>query len=455
MLTSPEIVALMREAVPPGQQALDEESLQRLGELTQQLMAARGEAQQEYARFLGISERAIPLPEDGLATWLDGKNVLVVGGTGCIGSKLMRQVASRCPRRLVSVGRGITDQYPGLPEAEYMQADIRDRWALKSVFDEVRPDVVFHVAAQRDPGLAEYEVHRTISTNIFGTRNVLGVSAEYGVPQVVCASTGKALRPYSPDVYTASKRISEWVIADAAASNKATIYSAARFTHVVDNSIIHNRLLDWSRGGVIRLHSADIGFYGESALESAQLLLAAGLGGRPGEMRIHAITDLGWPVTLLDVTLGVLARTSSATPIYISGYDRGYEPIPFPGLYDPLTAGEVSPLLSAFEAAKAEAMPGGAVDAFPLIVTPSAELQQRLQALDEACQSTEDPAVLRPALDQLSWTLLDATLGAVAQPVLARAAQLTAKHQGGLIPEHQRMLTAIMREAGISESALV
>jgi hypothetical protein len=100
-------------------------------------------------------------------------------------------------------------------------------------------------------------------------------------------------------------------------------------------------------------------------------------------------------------------------------------------------------------------MLGGAVDAFPLIVTPSAELQQRLQALDEACQSTEDPATLRPALDQLSWTLLDATLGAVGQPVLARAAQLTAKHQGGLIPEHQRMLAAIMREAGISESALV
>ena len=83
---------------------------------------------------------------------------------------------------------------------------------------------------------------------------------------------------------------------------------------------------------------------------------------------MHAITDLGWPVTLIDVTLGVLARTGSPTPIYISGYDRGYEPIPFPGLYDPLTAGEVSPLLSAFEAAKAEAMPGGMVDAFPLAV---------------------------------------------------------------------------------------
>ena len=163
---------------------------------------------------------------------------------------------------------------------------------------------------------------------------------------------------------------------------------------------------------MIRLHSADIGFYGESALESAQLLLAAGLGARPGELRVHAITDLGWPVTLLDVTLGVLARTGSATPIYISGYDRGYEPIPFPGLYDPLTAGEVSPLLSAFEAATAKPMPGAMVDAFPLAVTPGPELDERLRELDEACRGTEDAAVLRSALDQLSWALLDATLSA-------------------------------------------
>jgi hypothetical protein len=445
----------MRQAVPPGRETLDDASLTRLRDLTRALLEAKPDAQQEYARFLAISERALPLPDDELDAWLRGKTVVVVGGTGCIGSKLMQQVEIRCPKRLVSVGRGITDRYPRLPGAEYVQADIRDRQRLTIVLGELRPDVVFHVAAQRDPGLAEQEVHRTLSTNVLGTENVIKVAAELGVPQVVCASTGKALRPYSPDVYTASKRVAEWLVAAAAGSSTTTTYSTARFTHVVDNSIIHGRLLDWCRGGVIRLHSADIGFYGESALESAQLLLAAGLGARPGELRVHAITDLGWPVTLLDVTLGVLASTGSATPIYVSGYDRGYEPIPFPGLYDPLTAGEVSPLLSAFEAASAEPMPGAMVDAFPLAVTPGPELDRRLEELDEACRGTEDPAVLRPALDQLSWALLDATLSAVDQPVLARAAQLTVKHQGTLIPEHRRMLAAIMREAGISESALV
>jgi len=54
---------------------------------------------------------------------------------------------------------------------------------------------------------------------------------------------------------------------------------------------------------------------------------------------VHAITDLGWPLSLLDVALGVLISTSSATPIYFSGYDPGYEEVPFPGLYDPMTRG--------------------------------------------------------------------------------------------------------------------
>lgn len=85
------------------------------------------------------------------------------------------------------------------------------------------------VAAQRDPGRAEVEVHRTVSTNVLGTRTVLTTAAEAGVPQVVCASTSKALRPYSPDMYTASKRAGEWVASGVAAASGMLI-SAGRFT---------------------------------------------------------------------------------------------------------------------------------------------------------------------------------------------------------------------------------
>ena len=452
--TAPEIIVRMRNAVPAGRQHLDRVELRSLRDLTQALLASKPDAQREYGRFLAIGQRSIGLPAAELEAWLHGKRMLVTGGTGCIGSTLMAQLAGFGPARLVSVSRGSTSGPPRLPHAEYARVDVRDRSGLASVFGGVRPDVVFHVAAQRNPGLAEHEVHRTVTTNVLGTRNVIDVAAEFDVPQVVCASTGKALRPYSPDVYTASKRLAEWLLSQAAARGRAS-YSAARYTHVVDNSIIHARLLDWCEGGVIRLHSADIAFYAQSGLESAQLLLGAGLGARPGALQVHAITDLGWPVSLLDVALGVLARTGSATPIYFSGYDRGYEAAPFPGLYDPLTAGDISPLLSAFEAARAERSSCPAADAFPMEVAADPGLDERMLALGDVCARTQEPARVRAALDELSWTLLDATLKAVPHQALVRAARLTVPHRGSLSAEHRRMLAAIERCAAVSESSLV
>jgi nucleoside-diphosphate-sugar epimerase len=447
-----EIINCMRGAAPAGQSALEQDVLRRLGEFTQTLIAVKEGAAEEHARFLGFGQRGLCLPEAELSAWLSGATVLVTGGTGCIGSTLMAQVAQRGAGRLISVGRGITDGWPTQPTAEYRQADVRDRAGLEALFSEVRPDVIFHVAAQREPARAEVEVHRTVSTNVLGTRNVLEAAEAAGVPQVVCASTGKALRPYSPDIYTASKRAAEWVASSVAGRGELLI-SAGRFTHVLDNSVIYRRLQDWAEDGVIRLHSPNIAFYVQSALESAQLLLLAGLGAQRGEFRVHAITDLGWPVSLLDVALGVLISTGSSTPIYFSGYDPGYEEVPFPGLYDPVTAGDVSPLLNAFEAAAGTSAPCPMVDAFRLEMAANPRPAKLLGALDEICERSSDPDVVRGGLNEMSWALLDATLHAVPRRVLARAAALSDPHHGVMSADHRRVLDAIRDSAGLTACA--
>jgi hypothetical protein len=282
-----------------------------------------------------------------------------------------------------------------------------------------------------------------VSTNVLGTRNVLIAAAEAGVPQVVVASTGKALRPYSPDMYTASKRAAEWVSAGVAASTDMLV-SAGRFTHVLDNSIIYQRLHEWAKGrGVIRLHSPDIAFYVQSALESAQLLLLACLGATRGEFRIHTISDLGWPVSLMDLALAVLASSGSATPVYVSGYDRGYEEIPFPGLYDPLTAGDVSPLLNVFEAAAIVDPPCPMLDTFRMDMAPEPRAVKLLSALAEVCDRTQDPGIVRGTLNELSWSMLDATLRAAPRQALMRSAAMAQRHGDSLCADHRRVLEAI------------
>ena len=447
----------MQAAAPPGQQQLDSATIRRLQALTAQLTAARREdAIAEHERFLSIAKRELCLPEAQLADRLRDATVLVTGGTGCIGAALMTQLAARAPARLVSLSRGLNGTGPRPSDdprplmAEYYSCDVRDRSKLDVMIGDVLPSLIFHVAAQRDPGLAEVEVHRTVSTNVLGTRNVLAAAVQAGVSQVVCASTGKALRPWSPDVYTASKRAAEWVSAGVAASS-GMLVSASRFTHVADNSIICRRLREWARSGpAIRLHSPDIEFYVQSARESAQLLMLACLGARQGEYRISAISDLGWPARLLDLALAVLAESGSLVPVYFSGYDRGYEEIPFPGLYDPLTAGDVSPLLNAFEASAITGSPCPRVDVFRMDMAPEPRAVKLLSALAEACDRTRDPDVVRGTLSELSWAVLDATLRAAPRRALMRAAAMAQRHGDSLGADHRRVLEAIQDHAGVN-----
>lgn len=223
----------------------------------------------------------------------------------------------------------------------------------------------------------------------------------------------------------------------------------------MDNSLVYLRLLFWARQGVIRLHAPEISFYAQSALESAQLLLVAGLASQAGQFRVHAISDLGWPIGLLDLALDVLAQADSATPIYFSGYGSGYEESPFPGLYDPATAGEVSPLVNALEASQASRAVCPKVDAVPVPMTPAPDAADLLAGLADTCQRTEDPAEVRGRLDELSWSLLHATLAAAPAEALARMAAQVTPHRDVLTGPHHRVLQAISESTRAAAPGLV
>jgi FlaA1/EpsC-like NDP-sugar epimerase len=437
-----EVIAAMKQVVPAHKTEIESHELSMLRVLTDELIAAKPDAMYEYARFLSIGDRGLDLPKAMLRNRLGGSVILVTGGTGCVGSALMAQLVKFHPARLVSISRGITTSWPAQANAEYMIGDVRDRERMDEIIAKVRPDVIFHVVAQRSPALAEVEVHRTVTTNLFGARNVIDAAIMAHVPQVVLASTGKALRPYSPEIYTASKRAAEWQAQDACAELRI---SAARFTHVIDNSIVHNKLL---HDDVIRLHSPEIVFYVQSALESAQLLLLAYLGAKLDEFRVYAITDLGWPVSLLDVAIGTVALRAQKVPIYISGYDPGYEEVSFPGLYDQETAGDISPLFNAFEAAADIGTPFPMVDVFDLKMAGHIAPNYRLAALEDVCNHTKSPKLIRSMLDHLSWSLLDDTLAAVPQPVLKRTISILDKHPIVLNPVHERITKTIRNYAG-------
>ena len=90
-----EVVDEIVRAVPARKASLDAKEIAVLRSLTNELIAAKPEARAEYARFLGIKQRELCVPEAKLAERLRGATILVTGGTGCIGSTLMADLVAR------------------------------------------------------------------------------------------------------------------------------------------------------------------------------------------------------------------------------------------------------------------------------------------------------------------------------------------------------------------------
>lgn len=444
-----DLIASMCASVPEGRAHLDAREISTLRQFTPLLLSAAPDSNAEYQRYLDVRHRSLSIPIEIVGNWVADKTILVTGGTGCVGSALNKLLSRLRPRRLVSVSRGIASNWPRATGVDYVRADVRDQLALESVVAQVRPDVLFHLAAQRDPGLAEQTVHETVTTNVLGTYNVIAAAESLGVPRVVFGSTGKTVIPYTADIYASSKRITEWLAANAAGRGNV-ICTAARFTHLVDNSIVHQRIFEGCAAGLIRLHGPRSAFYVQSALESAQLLICAGAETPGGSLGVHAISDLDWPVDLLSLALGAIGRTRSNPAIYFCGNDPGYRSnTPYPGQYDPELSWQLSPLVNAFEARETLKADYGHVDIFHRRPLTDASLDAPFLALKEACIKGDNVEEIRRLLDDLTWSVFEKTLDGVPHEALLRIAKPGIRRSPEAIA-HPRISAAIEKRTRLA-----
>src|SRR6266436_1993365 len=134
---------------------------------------------------------------------INGKSVLITGGTGSLGKELTKTILQRWPdvRRLVIYSRDEQKQYQmaqQYPEADYRSiryfiGDVRDAERLKRAFSGI--DYVIHTAAMKHVHIAEYNPDECVKTNIGGAENVIKAALETGVSKVVALSTDKACAP--------------------------------------------------------------------------------------------------------------------------------------------------------------------------------------------------------------------------------------------------------------------
>ncbi|WP_241474259.1 polysaccharide biosynthesis protein [Mycolicibacterium neoaurum] len=372
----------------------------------------------EYDRYLNVKTREIDVPNERLQECLKNRSALVLGATGCVGSALLEQLEMHDLRKIV--GAGLEGPTRKSANVDYQIVDIRSASDVKKLFARTEPDLVFHLAAQRDPGLAEHAVAQTVDTNVLGTANAVETASECGVRDFVYASTGKAMRPYTRDVYAASKKVAEWVVAKAGKAGGLAV-TIARFTHIVDNSIALSRFRTLcATGNPLPVHDPKAVFYAQSATESAQLLLTSVLAGRQGLPAICAINNLEWPFQIIDIAGGVQNELGRDVDLNIIGEQPGYEQAEYFGLLGTEHFGDVSPLINALEARLMVdiAVPG--VDVALVEIPGSSTLDEYFNELVGAGISECDDGIIKNRVDKFLCEHLRATLANVPQEFIAR-----------------------------------
>lgn len=171
---------------------------------------------------------------------IDGKSILVTGGTGSFGQRFVRTVLQRFrPRRLIVFSRDelkqsemaeqlSRDQHPAL---RYFLGDVRDRDRLELALDGV--DLVIHAAALKQVPAAEYNPFECVHTNVLGAENIVRASIRVGVPRVIALSTDKAVNPVN--LYGASKLAAEkiFVAANNLSGERGSRFSIVRYGNVL------------------------------------------------------------------------------------------------------------------------------------------------------------------------------------------------------------------------------
>ena len=175
---------------------------------------------------------------------LNGKSILITGGTGSLGKALVKNIFEKWPnvKRLVIYSRDeqkqfqMAQEYPEskFPSIRYFIGDVRDLERLKRAFYGI--DYVIHAAAMKHVHIAEYNPDECVKTNIGGADNVIKAALDSNVTKVVALSTDKACAPIN--LYGATKLTSDklFIAANNIKGSKDIKFSVVRYGNVMGSN---------------------------------------------------------------------------------------------------------------------------------------------------------------------------------------------------------------------------
>lgn len=253
----------------------------------------------------------VHLETKAIAEFLRNKRVLITGAGGSIGSELVRQIGRFRPDRLTLVDIGEKNLFDLENELkrEFVELDfqpilgnILDQALMRNLFEQHRPELVFHAAAFKHVPIVELNPWEGVENNVIGTRNVLDLSVESGAEYFILVSSDKAVRPVN--VMGATKRIGEMLVQ--AQDHGSTRCLAVRFGNVVGSSgsVIPFFQKQIARGGPVTVTDPEVRRYFMTVAEAAQLILQAASMGQGGEI---FILEMGRPIKIVDLVRDLIS----------------------------------------------------------------------------------------------------------------------------------------------------
>jgi len=214
-----------------------------------------------------------------MANLFQGKNILITGGTGSIGSEIARKLLQYDPNvvRIYSNDEdglfNLEQELRSYSNVRYLVGDVRDEERLKMAVEDT--DFLFHAAALKHVPLCEYNPFEAVKTNVIGTQNVIDVARKEGIGKVISISTDKAVNPVN--VMGATKLLSERLVISANYYSRQTVFSCVRFGNVLDSrgSVVPLFEGQIRRGGPVTITDVDMTRFVISIPRSAELILKA------------------------------------------------------------------------------------------------------------------------------------------------------------------------------------
>ena len=245
------------------------------------------------------------------AKCVTGKNILVTGGGGSIGSELCRQISILKPLTLhlldhsefslYAISQELYERFPGIKVESHL-GSVCDTYLVDRIVKHGGIDTIYHAAAYKHVPLIESNISVGIRNNVTGAEVIVAAAEKYQVETCVLVSSDKAVRP--TNIMGATKRIAE-LIFQAAATNaeSSTTFCMVRFGNVLGSSgsVVPLFQKQIEQGGPITITHPDMTRYFMLIPEAAQLVIQAGAMAKGGEV---FVLDMGEPVKIVD-----LART--------------------------------------------------------------------------------------------------------------------------------------------------